>query len=416
MQTDLIVEFVRQFGSGRVRAPHDFEAAVAGVVLEPANLDELGEIVRKCERDRIAVAPLGASRTLRYLRPAPVPVGISLVAMAQVISYEPDDMTVVTGAGLKLGALAVTLGAHGQHLPVDPPHPERTAIGAMLGAAHGGPLRLSSGTVRDFLIGVQFVGHGGRAARAGGRVVKNVAGYDLMKLMIGSFGTLGIITEATFKVRPMPEVYAIALSYHDGLADAFDAGFRLHDALPLLHLELLSPGVRTAAAREGKYLLMAGAAGNRKDVDYQLDEIRKAVPAATAVEGDEAMAIYRAARDAELPDAPLTMQISVAPCELPSCLAASGLHFRAHGGSGVAQVALDGGADGSGAAAMAAALRRAAAQAHGHARVLSIDPALRDAIAFFDTPGAGAMKLMRGLKNTFDPAGIFNPGCFVGGL
>ena len=165
----------------------------------PPALTNSAEVIRKCERDRMALAPLGACRTLRYLRSAPVEVGISLSAMAQVISYEPDDMTVVAGAGITLGALDAALGAHGQHLPVDPPAPDRTRIGALLAAAQSGPLRLSAGTVRDFLIGVQFAGHGGHAVRGGGRVVKNVAGYDLMKVMIGSFGTLGIITEATFK-------------------------------------------------------------------------------------------------------------------------------------------------------------------------------------------------------------------------
>jgi glycolate oxidase FAD binding subunit len=416
MRSDLIAEFARLLGSRGVRAPHDFETAVAGAVVEPASLDELGEVMRKCERDRMTLAPLGACRTLRYLRAAPVEAGISLAAMAPVLSHEPDDMTVVAGAGMTLGALDATLAAHGQHLPVDPPQPERTTIGALLGAAQSGPLRLSAGTVRDFLIGVQFAGHGGRAARGGGRVVKNVAGYDLMKLMIGSFGTLGIITEATFKVRPLPEVYAVALSYHAGLDDAFNAGFRLHDALPLLHLEVLSPGARAPIARVGHYMLAAGVGGNRMDVDYQLEEIRKAVPGVSVAEADDAMAVYRAVRDAQLPDTAVRMQLSVLPRELPSCLGGTGLHFRAHAASGVAQVAFDGGPDRSDAAAIAAALRQAATAGRGHARVLALDPALRGAIEFFDQPGAGALKLMRGLKAAFDPAGVFNPGCFVGGL
>jgi len=412
MRVDLLTEFVRSFGSNCVRAPYDFEAGVAGVVVEPSSPDQLGEMVRKCEADRRAVAPIGGCRTLRNMRFAPVEVGISLVAMAQVVSYEPDDMTVVVGAGLTLGALDRVLGAHGQHLPVDPPFPRRTTVGALLGAAHSGPMRLSAGTVRDFLIGVQFVGHGGSAVRGGGRVVKNVAGYDLMKVMIGSFGTLGIITEATFKVRPVPEIYAVALSYHDAAAEAFDAGFRLHDSLPLLHLELLSPGVRTPKSRDGRFLLAAGVGGNRKDVDYQVSEMRKVLPEVVVLETDEAQEFYRAVRDVELPDAAVKMQLSVLPRELPSCLAGFNLHFRAHVGSGVAQVAFDG----AEAAATATELRRAAARARGHVRVLSIDPAARGAIPFFDEPGAGAMKLMRGLKTAFDPAGIFNPGCFVGGL
>ena len=385
------------------------------MVIEPFTVEELGEAIRKCELDNLITAPIGACRTLRNLRGSPVDVGISLTAMAKVVAYEPDDMTIVAGAGLTLGALERVLGANRQHLPLDPPFPQRTTIGALLGAAYSGPMRLSAGTVRDFLIGVQFAGHGGSAVRAGGRVVKNVAGYDLMKVMIGSFGSLGIITEATFKVRPMPEVYTVALSYHGAAADAFSAGFRVHDALPLLHLELLSPGVRMPKSRDGHFLLAAGIGGNRKDVDYQASEIRKLEPEAIILEADDAQEFYRALRDAELPDAPLKMQLSALPRELPSCLDAFKLDFRAHVGSGVAQVAFNG-IPGADAAALATELRRAAARARGHARVLSIDPELRGEIPFFDQPGAGAMKLMRALKAAFDPAAIFNPGCFVGEL
>ena len=164
------------------------------------------------------------------------------------------------------------------------------------------------------------------------------------------------------------------------------------------------------------FMLAAGIGGNRKDVDYQIDEIRKALPEAVVIETDEAQEFYRSLRDVELPDAAVKMQLSVLPRELPSCLGSFNSHFRAHVGSGVAQVAFDGGPDGADAAAIAAELRHAAARAHGHARVLSMNPALRGSIAFFDQPAEGAMKLMRALKTTFDPAGIFNPGCFVGGL
>ncbi len=141
MRTDLIAAFVKLFGSNSVRAPHDFEAGVAGVVVEPASLDQLGEVIHNgARRDRMALAPLGACRTLRYLRSAPVEVGISLSAMAQVICYEPDDMTVVAGAGMTLGALDRRLASTGEKpLPIDPPAPDRTRIGALLAAAQSGP-------------------------------------------------------------------------------------------------------------------------------------------------------------------------------------------------------------------------------------------------------------------------------------
>jgi glycolate oxidase FAD binding subunit len=410
VSSDLQNPFAGLLDSERTRQPRGFEAAVAPIVLEPASVDEVAEVVRKCERDRLTVAPAGACRSLRHLRNKPVHAAISLARLAQVISYEPDDMTVVAGAGMTLAALEAVLGRHGQHLPVDPVSPEQTTLGAMLGAAQSGPLRLSAGTARDLLIGVQFVGHGGAAVRGGGRVVKNVAGYDLMKVMIGCFGTLGVVTEATFKVRPVPETYAVALSFHRAVGGAFDAAFQLHDALPLLHLEIVSPGVNLPMSREAQFSLAAGVSGNRKDVDYQMEIIHQLVPDSLELTGGDAHKFYRALRDVELPAAAVRMQLAVLPRELPSCLEKVHAQFRAHAGCGIAQIAFDGDA------ATVAELRRAAAQARGHTRVLSLDPALRGTVPFFDQPAEGVMKLMRRLKAAFDPAGIFNPGCFVGGI
>jgi len=168
--------------------------------------------------------------------------------------------------------------------------------------------------------------------------------------------------------------------------------------------------VPTPMARDGQYLLAAGVGGNRKDVDFQIEEMRKTLADVTALEGADAQQFYRAIRDVELPEAAIKMQIAVMPREMPALLRKLDFHFRAHVGSGVAQVAFDGHAE------TVAELRRAVAQARGNARILSLDPARRGAIPFFDQPAAGAMKLMRTLKAAFDPASIFNPGCFVGGL
>jgi len=402
--------FAGLLDSDRMRAPRGFEAAVAPLVLEPASVDELAEIVRKCERDRLTLAPVGAGRTLRYLRAAPVHFAVSLARIAQLISYEPDDMTVVVGAGITLSALEAVLGRHGQHLPIDPASPDQTTVGAMLGAAQSGPMRLSAGTARDLLIGVQFVGHGGATVRGGGKVVKNVAGYDLMKVMIGSFGTLGIVTQAIFKVRPVPEMYAVALSYHRTMREAFDMAFQLYDALPLTHLEVVSPGVVVPMSREAQFALAAGVSGNRKDVDYQMEIIHQLAPDSLELTGGDAHKFYRALRDLQLPEAAVRMQLSVLPRELPSCLEKVNAHFRAHAACGVAQLAFDGDP------ATIAQLRNAAARARGHARVLSLAPALRPAVPFFEQPADGVMKLMSRLKAAFDPAGIFNPGCFIGGI
>src|SRR5260370_24486646 len=130
----------------------------------------------------------------------------------------------------------------------------------MIGASQAGPLRISEGTPRDLLIGVRFGGHEGREVRGGGRVVKNVAGYDSMKVMTGSFGTLGIITEAAFKLRPIPEGYTLGIAPFAQAAQAFGAALKLHDVLPLVHVEVLSPALPVRFGHPGAFLLLAALA------------------------------------------------------------------------------------------------------------------------------------------------------------
>jgi len=127
-----------------------------------------------------------------------------LRAMREVLEYTPEDMTVSVEAGLTLAQLQTRLAEHNQWLPMDPPGADTLTIGALLAANRSGPRRFGYGTVREHLLGIKVVLADGRVIKAGGKVVKNVAGYDLCKLFVGSHGTLGVIVEATFKVLPRP--------------------------------------------------------------------------------------------------------------------------------------------------------------------------------------------------------------------
>ncbi|MFI5353630.1 MAG: FAD-binding oxidoreductase, partial [Candidatus Binatales bacterium] len=358
--------------------------------------------------------------------------------MARVVAYEPEDMTIVAIAGLTLGEVNRLTGARRQRLCVDPPNPGLCTLGAIIGAAQAGPLRHSEGLVRDLLIGIQFVGHGGRVVRAGGRVVKNVAGYDLMKLMTGSFGTLGIVTEATFKVRPLPEHYALAATAYTNMESAFATASRLHDALPLMHLEVLSPGYGELFGYSLDYLLLAGFGGNRDELKYQRAKIVGMLDGTTDIlEDTRAVEAYQRLRDLAPPAGALAAQLSVLPAALAQCLAASQrsmlaldgtnradetepsehpLEFRAHVGAGVAEISVNRVLSRPDASRLIAQWRAAAREAGGHLRLTAVAQSLRGAVPAFDSPGEGAMKLMSRLKASFDPAGVFNPGCFVGGI
>ena len=368
-----------------------------------------------CERDRITLAALGQARTLSQIRRSPVALGISLKRMARIVAHEPDDMTIVAEAGLTVGELNAATAPARQRLPVDPCEPGRTTLGSLIGASHSGPLRLSEGTSRDLLIGIRFVGHGGRQIHGGGRVVKNVAGYDLMKVMGGSFGTLGIITEATFKVRPLPPRYNIAIMHYERADDAFAAARILNDALPLSHLDILSPALAAELELPSKFLVVAGFSGSLLEIAYQAEKIRQLIGKRVEIlDDDDARRKYELLRDIDFHSRLLSAQIAVAPARLAAALDACGSEFRAHAGVGVAQIFLADERAAESSRNTVARWREVAHSARGNLRVVATNSAIAGELEFFDTPNEGALTLMRRLKAAFDPARIFNPGCFVG--
>jgi glycolate oxidase FAD binding subunit len=415
-QADKIENAIRGLlGAERVREPRGRETLAARIIAEPRDSDEIAAIIRQCEAGHVTLAPLGAARTLSEIRRAPATLGVSLARMDRIVAYEPEDMTVIAEAGMTLGALNQRLGEHGQRLPLDPCNPGAATLGALIGASQAGPLRISEGTPRDLLIGVRFVGHEGREIHGGGRVVKNVAGYDLMKVMTGSFGTLGIITEAAFKLRPIPEGYTLGIAPFARAAKAFGAALKLHDALPLVHVEVLSPALAARFGHPGTFLLMAAVAGSASELEYQRGHF-SGLAGAEFSEGARAIETYERLRDLEFAPAALSAQLATAPAELARCVEDSGAEFRAHAACGVAQIFIGGELDPINARETLARWRIAAHAAQGHLRLFAAAPALRSQLDFFDEPPAGALKLMRRLKAAFDPVGIFNPECFVGGL
>jgi glycolate oxidase FAD binding subunit len=230
----------------------------------------------------------------------------------------------------------------------------------------------------------------------------------------GSFGTLGIVTEATFKVRPLPEHYALTSLSFDRAEDLFAAARQLNDSLPLAHLEGLSPAAARACGWSARFQLTAGISGSSSELAALRKAITRVAPGAAFVEGNEALTVYARLRDFDASAWALTGQSAVAPAQLPSILATTEAQYVAHLGCGVAKLFLvEAPAD---VRVAVDRWRQAARRAGGHLRVLHADQSLRSSVEFFDTPNVGALSLMRRLKAAFDPAGVFNPGCFVGGI
>ena len=184
--------------------------AVAGMrpreVFEPSSAEQLGEFVRSTAKENSALLAIGSGTTLELgNEPLRYDVAIHTRALRRVVEYIPEDQVVIAEAGITLGELQAALRQNAQRLAIDAPNSDQMTIGGMLAANVYGPLALRYGTLKDLIVGIEIVRADGAIARAGGKVVKNVAGFDVSKLMVGSLGTLAIITKATFRLHPIPQ-------------------------------------------------------------------------------------------------------------------------------------------------------------------------------------------------------------------
>ncbi len=207
----LVVVLFYGGGSATLRAYHldatvsfDGKTQLPIVIAESAG--HIGELIRTAAAQGHAVFPLGG-RTMLDLGQIPdrPGIGIDLRQLNQVIDYPARDMTITVQAGITIDQLQAVLLKEKQYLPIDVPFPDRATLGGAIATNVSGPRRFGCGTLRDYIIGISVVNDAGQEVKAGGRVVKNVAGYDLMKLYTGSLGTLGITARVTLKVKPLPE-------------------------------------------------------------------------------------------------------------------------------------------------------------------------------------------------------------------
>ena len=193
------------------------DGVLPNAVVLPSTVKELSEVVSLASDRGGAVTPYGGG-TMMSLGNQPRGSGLVVVttSLDGILQYEPSDLTITVQAGITLAKLAGVLAKEGQFLPLEVPFPGRATVGGLLAAAYSGPLSLFYGLPRDWLIGIRVVNANGTVTKAGGKVVKNVTGYDMNKLYTGSLGTLGIIAEATFKVAPKPPVSrTLAVSFSD---------------------------------------------------------------------------------------------------------------------------------------------------------------------------------------------------------
>jgi len=258
---------------------------VPTIAVTPGSADEIAAILRFANEHGLSVVPAGGlTQQHSGNRPPQVDVLLYTTRLTEVEHYDPGDLTIGVGAGWTVAHLSAKVAADKLFFAGDPALPERATVGGMLATGLYGPLRHGYGGLRDHCIGVRFVTGDGRKAKGGGRVVKNVAGYDMMKLLIGSWGTLGIITSASFKLFPAPRQTRTFVTKFASAAEAF--AFRnsvLHSPLDPICLELISPEAGGLLATSATWSVLLRAAGS----DAVLTRYRAELGSAVAREVEE---------------------------------------------------------------------------------------------------------------------------------
>jgi glycolate oxidase FAD binding subunit len=245
----------------------------------PADQASVAATVRECAARRTAIFPLGGQTALGGGLATKQPgLALSTAGLTRVIDYPARDMTITVEAGLTMAKLAETLAAENQFLPVDVAQPEAATIGGVMAANFSGPRRYGYGTMRDYVIGVSAVDGTGTSFKAGGRVVKNVAGYDFCKLLCGSLGTLAVITQVTLKVRPRPAATALVVYELPNLdaAETLLAALTTTRTTPVA-VELLTGGAPIACgfaqAAQSSPQIVIGYEGTQAEVEWLVAQL-----------------------------------------------------------------------------------------------------------------------------------------------
>ena len=390
------------------------------LVVRPASADEVAACLEICSQHKAAVIPAGRMTWLDCGNPLRrADVVLSLERMRRIIDYSPADLTATVEAGLSLGELNKVTTEQRQWLPLDPPQHTSASLGAIAACNSSGALRLGFGTPRDYVIGLKLAHIDGTRSKCGGSVVKNVAGYDLNKLYVGSYGTLAIITGVTFKLRPRAERSSTLM-----------VTSRYRGPLFLLAKKILGSECQPASVVLARALTPSGVSvpedallirfiDNDAAVEYQIHALRSSAGedcGISQLSDADARAVWSEVADFNQPAirVRLSAPLSAVPAEFEKAII---LHLEcvacADIGAGIIRVAFD--ADETVAVAQIERLRAGVNASGGSLVIEKASSEVRQTADAWGDVGSSA-RLMRSMKEKFDPQSLLNPGKFVDGI
>ncbi|HXG93067.1 MAG TPA: FAD-binding oxidoreductase [Blastocatellia bacterium] len=401
----------------------EIDGCKPALLIKPGSCEEVARCLKACADANAAAIPAGSMTWLECGNPLRrADVVLSLERMSRVIEYSSADLTATVEAGMTLSEFNSITMRDGQWLPLDPPGASCASLGAIAACDASGAMRFGYGTSRDYVIGLKLAHADGSESKSGGRVVKNVAGYDMNKLYVGSYGTLAVITELTFKLRPLPEASATVLvrSKYRGPLFLFAKRLMASELRPVsvVLTNQLSPD--TDAPPSGDNGLLIRFMESETAVKHQIDWVMRAVDGeinATELGEDESGSIWlrinewhtlgRIALKVSMPLSAVATKFEEALQSPFGCVAAADI------GTGIIRMAFD--ADDDLAIKIVHQLRNNVARVGGAVIIERAPVTVKQRADAWGDVGATA-KLMQSIKAKFDPKAILNPGRFVAGI
>ena len=417
-------------------AAYTFDGHVPKAVVLPASAQEMQDVLRFAAKADLSVVPAGAGTKLGIGNlPEKLDVVLATTRLNGVVEYEPADLTVTVEAGIRLAALQSVLAQHRQYLALDPPYADRCTLGGIVATNASGSLRLRHGAVRNQVLGLRVVHANGTVVKSGGKVVKNVAGYDLNKLYIGAFGTLGIITEVTLKLSPIPVYEAILAADFQDVQSAVDTGLSVvgSQTLPMFVNLLINLDIETGVTTGvQKPMLVVGFSGDPETVAWQLAQSQGIMEqngalGVTITEGESRLPLQETIREFPATDTDsenVIVKVNLKRTDIAEFAAqvmeaswARDVQVMALLGSGILYLSIPvtSETDFHTLANALTQLRQSATEVHGNLIIETAPPELKQHIDVWG-PVGDTLGLMQQVKAKFDAGGLLNPGRFVSGI